>query len=128
MTSSHLPAGQSGFTLIEILVALAIVAVTLAAGIQATGGLMRGTERQGEVWLAQLCAENELARLRLLRQLPAVGDSNAVCEQGGRQFDVTVTVRPTPNPNFRRIDALVETGTGAQRRRVVNLATVQGRY
>lgn len=118
----------AGFTLIEILVALAVVAVALAAGAQATSALMRGADRQGEVWLAQLCAENALARLRLLGQLPPTGDSNADCEQGGRTFEVTVSVSPTPNPNFRRVDALVDTGAGSRRYRVVNLSTIQGRY
>lgn len=114
-----------GFTLIEIMVALAVVAITLAAGMQASGALMRGTERQGEVWLAQICAENALGGLRLLRQLPDIGDSTSSCEQGGRRFAVTVSVQPTPNPNFRRIDARV---MSADQRQVVSVATVQGRF
>ena len=114
-----------GFTLIEILVALSIVAVALTAGVQASGALMRGTERQGEVWLAQICAENALGALRLQRQLPATGESSSPCEQGGRQFAVTISVQPTPNPNFRRIDARVASGDGRQ---VVSVATVQGRF
>lgn len=118
---------DSGFTLIEILVALSVVAITLAAGIQASGALMRGTERQGEVWLAQICAENELARLRLLRQLPPIGESSVDCEQGGQRFNVNLVVQPTPNPNFRRIDAQVSAASG-DRRRMVSVATVQGRY
>lgn len=120
--------GPGGFTLIEILVALAVVAVALAAGSQATTALMRGAERQGEVWLAQLCAENALTQLRLQRQLPPTGDSSSDCEQGGHRFEVTVSVSPTPNPNFRRVDALVDAGEGSRRHRVVNLSTIQGRY
>jgi len=119
---------HGGFTLIEILVALAVVAVALAAGSQATTALLRGADRQGEVWLAQLCAENTLARLRLQGQLPPTGDTSSDCEQGGRRFEVTVSVSPTPNPNFRRVDALVDTGAGKRRYRVVNLSTIQGRY
>lgn len=120
--------GLGGFTLIEILVALAVVAVALAAGSQATTALMRGAERQGEVWLAQLCAENALTQLRLQRQVPPTGDSSSDCEQGGRRFEVTVSVSPTPNPNFRRVDALVDTGEDNRRYRLVNLSTIQGRY
>lgn len=116
---------HQGFTLIEIMVALAVVAITLAAGIQASGALMRGTERQGEVWLAQICAENALGALRLARQLPDIGESTSACEQGGRRYEVTVSVQPTPNPNFRRIDARV---SSADRRQVVSVATVQGRF
>ena len=78
-----------GFTLIEVLVALAVVAITLSAGLQATGALTRAATRQTDQWLAQLCAENELTRLRLARQLPGVGDSTVACEQAGRSLQVT---------------------------------------
>ena len=96
-----------GFTLIEVLVALAVVAVTLTTGLQATGALTRAAERQSEQWLAQLCAENELIRLRLQRQLPGTGDTDSACDQAGVALRVRVSVLPTPNPNFRRVDAHV---------------------
>ena len=60
--------------------------------------------------------------------MPSVGDSTEICEQAGRQFSVSVIVRPTPNPNFRRVDAVVEGGSGGSGVRLLNLATVQGRY
>ena len=88
--------GSRGFTLIEILVALAVVAVALAAGSQATGALTRAAARQSDQWLAQLCAENELIRLRLLRQLPGIGESTGECSQAGRtraddnEFDLLI--------------------------------------
>lgn len=117
-----------GFTLIEVLVALAVVAIALAAGLQATGALTRSAERQTEQWLAQLCAENELTRLRLERQLPNVGESTSNCVQAGRILVVRLSVLPTPNPNFRRVDAVVESATGPSAIRLLNLSTVQGRY
>jgi general secretion pathway protein I len=126
---ARMPKGRvTGFTLIEVLVALAVVAIALAAGLQATGALTRSAERQTEQWLAQVCAENELTRLRLARQLPNVGDSTTDCVQAGRTLVVRLSVRPTPNPNFRRVDAVVEGGSGGSGVRLLNLATVQGRY
>jgi general secretion pathway protein I len=98
---------SAGFTLIEVLVALSIVAVALAAGTQAMQALTNNATRQSDVLLAQLCAENELVKIRLSRQLPSVGDSTMVCEQTGRVLQVLVSVRPTPNPLFRRVDAKV---------------------
>jgi general secretion pathway protein I len=97
----------SGFTLIEVLVSLAIVAIALVAGLQATSALTRNALRQSDVLLGQMCAENELIRIRLSRQLPNVGDNSLSCEQGGRVLQVTTSVRPTPNPQFRRVDAQV---------------------
>jgi general secretion pathway protein I len=117
-----------GFTLIEILVALAVVAITLTAGMQATGALTRAAERQSDQWLAQLCAENELTKLRLTRQLPGVGESTSTCEQAGRQLLVRLAVLPTPNPNFRRVDAVVEGPVQGVNARLLTLSTVMGRF
>ena len=96
---------QCGFTLIEVLVALAIVATALLAGLQASAAITRNAQRQTDRVLAQLCAENALAAVRLSRQLPDVGDTTTPCEQAGRALDVRLLVQPTPNPNFRRVEA-----------------------
>ena len=117
-----------GFTLIEVLVALAVVAVTLATGLQASGALTRAAERQQEQWLAQLCAENALTALRLQRQLPGTGDSELPCDQAGVALRVRVSVLPTPNPNFRRVDAHVLRSGAADEVRLFTLSTVLGRY
>lgn len=122
------PWRPQGFTLIEILVALAVVAITLSAGLQATGALTRAATRQTDQWLAQLCADNELTRLRLSRQLPGVGDSTVACEQAGYTLQVRLSVLPTPNPNFRRIDAVVTAPLDGADVRLLTLSTVLGRY
>jgi general secretion pathway protein I len=114
---------QKGFTLIEVLVALGIVAVALVAGLKATGSLSRNADRQTASMLGQICAENELIRLRLLRQLPDTGNSQIECTQAGRNLQVDLSIRPTPNPNFRRVDARV-TESGDY---VLQLSTVMGR-
>jgi len=114
----------SGFTLIEVLVALGIVAIALVAGLQAMAALTNNAMRQSDVLLAHLCAENELIKIRLSRQMPGVGDSTAACEQAGRSLQVTLTVRPTPNPQFRRVDARVSDGNTP----VLQLSTVVTQY
>jgi general secretion pathway protein I len=113
-----------GFTLIEVLVALSIVAVALIAGLQATAGLTNNASRQSDVLLAHLCAENELIQTRLARQMPGIGDTSIACEQGGRVFQVKLSVRPTPNPQFRRVDAQVMNGSTP----VLQLVTVVTQY
>lgn len=112
-----------GFTLIEVLVALSITAVALLAGLKATGSLSRNSERQSSSLLGQICAENELIRLRLLRQLPDTGNTVVNCVQAGQTLQVDLSVRPTPNPNFRRVDARVL----SQGDFVLQLSTVMGR-
>lgn len=116
--------GVQGFTLVEVMVALAIVAIALASGLQAAAGLTRHAERHADLILAQICAENQLVRLRLLRQMPDAGDSTQACEQAGRSLSVALSVRPTPNPNFRRVDAQVLDAQVP----IWRLSTILGRY
>lgn len=113
-----------GFTLIEVLVALGIVAIALVAGLQATAALTNNAQRQADVLLAHLCAENELVKVRLARQMPGVGESDAACQQAGRNLNVHLTVAPTPNPSFLRVDAQVLDGQLS----LLRLSTIVGRY
>lgn len=118
------PRSLNGFTLIEVLVALSIVAIALAAGVRSTAALTRNAERQTDLLLAQLCAENALVNVRLSRQMPPVGDNTTPCEQGAKELGVTLSVRPTPNPNFLRVEARITDNTIP----LLALSTVVGRY
>ncbi len=116
---------RRGFTLIEVLVALGIVAIALAAGAQATMALTRNAQRQSDVLLAGLCAENQLVQARLANQMPAIGDVESVCTQANVSFNVLVSTTPTLNPNFRRVDVQVHDDNTAP---VIRLSTVVGRF
>lgn len=98
---------ERGLTLIEVLVALAIIAITLSAGIKAAGGLTLNAQRMSDLLVGQWCAENQITSLKLGQIFPPVGDTDFRCQQLGRQITGRMAVRPTPNPNFRRVDAQV---------------------
>ncbi|SDI91432.1 type II secretion system minor pseudopilin GspI [Variovorax sp. OV700] len=125
MTTNARRSACGGFTLIEVLIALGIVALALAAGSQATMSLTRNAQRQSDLLLADLCAENELAKARLARQMPAVGDSGSICVQAGVSFNVTTSTIATLNPNFRRVDVQVRDEVNAP---VLRISTVVGRF
>jgi general secretion pathway protein I len=116
---------QHGFTLIEVLVALTIVAIALFAGTQATSALARSSQRQTDLLLAQICADNALYSMRLSRQRPNVGESSGECAQGNRLFTVQLQVNPTPNPSIRRIQ--VNVSDAQQQYGILQLSTVMGR-
>ena len=119
---------QVGFTLIEVLVALGIVAIALMAGLRATDALSRNASRQSSQWLAQICAENEFSRLRLSRQVPPLGESQVACPQAHLNLQVNLSVQVTPNPNFRRVDGRVVQVQGSDTTPLLQLSTVMGRY
>jgi general secretion pathway protein I len=125
MRRAELRAAARGLTLVEVLVALAIVAITLAAGLKAAGALIDNAQRLGDVTAAQWCADNELTALKLSHQFPGVGDADFSCEELGVVYSGTIVVRPTPNPSFRRVDAKL---TDDENRPVLTLSTVRSRY
>jgi general secretion pathway protein I len=118
-------AGGGGFTLVEVLVALAITAMALAAGLKAAGALTDNAQRLGDVTAAHGCADNALVGLRLAQQFPGTGEAEFSCNQLGRDFRGLLRTQTTPNPNFRRIDAVVLDPQGHV---LATLSTVLGRY
>lgn len=101
-----------GFTLIEVLVALVIVAITLGAGIKAAGALLNNAQRLAEISEAQWCADNHLTGLKLAKVFPDIGESTFNCDQLGHTYFGTYRVEPTPNPNFRRVDTQMSNDAG----------------
>ena len=89
-----------GFTLVEVLVALAVVAIALAAGLRAAGALTDNAQRLSDVMAAQWCADNQLTNLRLSRTFPGVGDADFGCEQLGRSYPGKLSRGPRPTPGF----------------------------
>jgi general secretion pathway protein I len=115
---------RQGFTLIEVMVALAIVAITLGAGMKAAGALADNAQRMIEVTSAQWCAENQLTELRLTKFFQVPTEIEFTCEQLGVSYKGKLVSRRTPNPNFLRADAQI---SNENDRPVLTLSTVLGR-
>lgn len=98
-----------GFTMIEVLVALAIIAIALAASLRAVGALASSEADLHRRLLAGWSADNTLAQLRLSHTWPDIGEQQFDCSQGNLQLLCVERVSATPNPVFRRVEVSVTT-------------------
>ena len=96
-----------GFTLVEILVALAILAVALAAGMRSVAQSSDAATLLKQRTLALWVAQNRLAAAQLAQPWPATGTGAGNAEQARTQFVWRETVEGTPNPAFRKIEITV---------------------
>lgn len=96
-----------GFTLLEILVALAILAVTLTAASRAIGLSINSARQTKLTLLADWVAHNRLTELRINRNWPGIGSSSGKESQGGIELHWEERVSETPHPMFRRVEIKV---------------------
>ena len=96
---------RSGFTLIEVMVALTILAVALAAGYRALGQSSNNADLLKRRALASWVAQNHLSAIQL-RQAPGITTAGR-STMGGIDFTWRTTLVQTPNPTFRRIEIVV---------------------
>lgn len=98
---------EAGFTLIEILVALAVLAIALAAAVRAVGQSLDSAAALRDRTLAQWVAEDRLTRHEINRSWPALDTYDGEAEIGGRRFRWQEQVSATPVARLRRIDVRV---------------------
>jgi general secretion pathway protein I len=99
-----------GFTLIEVLVALAVVALALLGLTRVAALQVRDFDALRERTLAGWVAANVLEETRLAVSLPATGRSDGSVELASRKWRWTRDVSATPDPQLRRIDVRVFAG------------------
>lgn len=101
---------QRAFTLVEVLVALAIVSVALMAALRTAGlGTTQSIEHRARL-LAGWVAENRLAEHRALGSWLPSGITRGTQIQGGTEFYWREEVIASPNPSFRQLDIFVFAG------------------
>lgn len=93
----------AGFTLLEVLVALVILALALGALIKTAGDhalLVADLETRTQAFLV---AENQLRRLQASKLWPEASEQNDVLEQGGRRWQWQARFESTPDPDLKRV-------------------------
>lgn len=101
-------APEAGFTLIEALVAMAVLAVGAVSLLSATEG---HSARIGQVidrTAARWVAEHRLAELRL-----GLAPDPGLVESYGRSWDISTDRQPTEDPALARVTVIVSSADGA---------------
>ncbi len=96
-----------GFTLLEVLVALTIVALGMLAVFTQAGQSTHATVLIQERTLASWIAGNRITEVALSRSWPEIGERGGEVEYGGRRWRWREVVVATPSPALRRIDVSV---------------------
>jgi general secretion pathway protein I len=96
--------GTGGFTLIEVLVALAIVTIGMAAVLEALTSSARTAMYLENKTFAEWVALDQMERVRLLSgNLPALGTSDGTIEMAHRRWQWRQKVVDSQVPGVRRI-------------------------
>ncbi len=98
---------QRAFTLLEVLVALAIFASVAAVLLTASARSLQNASRLEEKALAGWLADNYLTSQQLADTAPAIGDEQLDLEYAGRQWQLYSETLATSDPGLRRIDVWV---------------------
>ena len=112
-----------GFTLLEVLVALAIVGTALGASLRAVGSLTQNSTDLRASLMATWSAENRLSQIRIAGEWPQLGNRNFDCPQGDLALVCQESVFATPNPAFRRVEVSVVDASNPARR-IIKLTQV----
>ena len=94
----------AGFTLLEVLVALAILAITLSALIKASGSYASNASYLKEKTLAHWIAENKAVEYQLNKTFPATGNREGDINYALQEWRWRVKVTNTDDRRLRRLD------------------------
>lgn len=105
---------QRGFTLIEVMIALTVIAVALAAIIKATAGATSQTTYLRDKTFAHWVAMNRVTELQLERAWPSEGNSSGSVDMADQVWRWNQTVKNTPDPGVRQVDVEVRLDAGGE--------------
>ncbi|HDN27542.1 MAG TPA: type II secretion system protein GspI [Thioploca sp.] len=107
MNKSTRAAFIQGFTLLEVLVALAILAIALAAVIKTTTENVENTRYLRDRTLAHWVAMNVLTEIQVRGEWPSLGKKEGTAMMAEREWFWIVKASETVDEELRRLDVQV---------------------
>jgi general secretion pathway protein I len=98
---------QHGFTLLEILVALAVLALSMGAVIKATSDYTASQSHLRDRTMATWVARNVLADYQMRMEWPTIGEKKGTMDMGGREWRWLARTSQTEEKELRRLDVEV---------------------
>ena len=119
---------ERGFTLVEMMVALAVFSLAALALIRLEGATIRGASILDSTLTAQMVARNVAIEAMTDARTPTIGIAKGVEQNGGRAWNWTRETRPTGDSRIVRIDVEVMDTAGSRKGHltVVRTGTVGG--
>jgi len=96
-----------GFTLLEVMVAMTVLALTMGAVIKAVGDYTANQAHLRDRTLATWVARNVLVEQQVKDSWPNVGELKGTSEMGGREWRWIGSVSQTDEKDLRRLDVKI---------------------
>lgn len=96
-----------GFTLLEVIVALTVIAFALAAAASAVTGNARNASGLQQRTYAHWVAMNEMTKLHALKKWPSIRTTKGSTLMARHEWYWSVKITKTPNIKIRRVDVRV---------------------
>ncbi len=117
---------ERGFTLVEVVIALAIVAIGMLAVFKTIGDTTHNVTELRDRSFAAWIADNRITEMRISGEMPSVEQTAGEVEFAGRHWHWVTKVSQTQVQGLRRIDVSVRRDEDPESASLVNLAGFVG--
>ena len=97
----------AGFTLLEVLIALAVLALSMGAAIKAVSDYTNNQAYLRDRTMAMWVARNVLVQFQVENEWPDVGESKGTEDMGRREWRWLAVISQTEEAELRRLDVKV---------------------
>ena len=117
---------QRGFTLIEVVVAMAILGIGMLAVFKTIGDTVHNVDELRDRSFAEWVADNRITEVRISGEMPSVDETAGEAEFAGRQWHWVTKVSQTQVQGLRRIDVSVRRDADPENSSIVTLSGFVG--